>query len=67
MIRLRALSALSCLLVGGALTPTLAQSWTKKAYDATYEMSAAGQVSTMRMISDGQGHQRHEVAGNRAD
>jgi len=60
MIRLRVMSALSCLLFASAWSTSLAQSWPTKAYDATYEMTAAGRTTSTRMINDGHGHQRHE-------
>ncbi len=62
MIRLLVVPVLSCLLLAGASSPSMAQSWSKKAYDATYDMTAGGRTMTMRMINDGQGHQRQETS-----
>lgn len=72
MIRALLVSALSCLVFCAACsTPATQQSSadpastanpTPKAYDATYETTAAGTTSAMRYICDANGHVRIEVS-----
>jgi len=44
----------------GLSSPAQGQLWPKKAYDATYEITARSGQTTHRLISDGQGHVRSE-------
>lgn len=41
---------------------SFAQYWSKKPFDATYNMTASTGGATVRMICDGQGRQRNETA-----
>jgi len=60
MIRLRLVSALSLLLCASSWSPSLAQTWSTKPFDATYEIATGGRIILSRTINDGQGHQRQE-------
>lgn len=41
---------------------SLAQHWSKKPFDATYDVQSAAGKNTLRMVTDGQGHMRNEMA-----
>lgn len=60
MPRALIISTLSSMLFSVTCLPTGAQTWPTKAFDATYESTAAGQTTVMRQISDGRGHMRTE-------
>lgn len=47
--------------LGTAVSAVLAADFPDKAFDATYEMGGPLGNSTMRLLSDGQGHTRQEV------
>lgn len=40
---------------------SLAQHWSKKAFDATYDVQSASGKNSLRMVTDGQGHMRNEM------
>lgn len=40
---------------------SLAQHWSKKAFDATYDMQSAAGKGTLRMVNDGQGRMRNDM------
>ncbi|HEY9868126.1 MAG TPA: DUF4412 domain-containing protein, partial [Candidatus Obscuribacterales bacterium] len=60
MLRALLLSTLSSILFSATCLPSTAQAWPTKAFDATYQSTAAGQTTVMRQISDGRGHMRTE-------
>lgn len=41
---------------------SLAQHWTKKPFDATYDVQSAAGKSSLRMVTDGQGRVRNEMS-----
>lgn len=40
---------------------SLAQHWSKKPFDATYDVHSAAGKTTLRMLTDGQGHVRNDM------
>ncbi len=40
---------------------SLAQHWSKKAYEASYDVQSAAGKNSLRMVTDGQGHTRNEI------